>query len=499
MNVTINSQVQSPFVRTLEAVPTLSGSFTHHIPDNTPPVSMTRIVQAAVDTSSIEAAGEKVFNIPQYGYLHKVVARVRGTMTAVVPTALAANAQVFPHFFDDGAYGLIDEVSLNTRNRPIERMYGRQMYADAVSGDAGQTARKLDMASFHITSYDATPAGTGPVANKRRRLGQRLGFQEQLLEYGTAGLDAEIASGPTVSASLLSAVIDSYVEIPFSSTQTLASNFNTRFVEPITVNLKTLATSLMYNTDNSLKSGPATDGAPQGVFTVELLCYFLNYHDLTESDIRDNNFKPDAPAVVFGSDVRQEPTTPIPVKLAVTSATNESTYTVDVRSNNICKELLVLASPQSGATQEVDYGFNNLSLRNRFQFLKNLRFTGSGQELYNSSGYEALMVDRFDHALSTWSNLRSDGFSVGGSNGQAGTTGGEVYTSALPVYKIQFGLSSDPTYNSGCIGLQTVSNPQVEVVVQGETAASDLFVYVKHHALVQIDSGTGAISRSIDA
>ena len=44
MDIVINSNVQSPLVRTLSATQGKSASFTHHIKDNVPPVSFTKIV-----------------------------------------------------------------------------------------------------------------------------------------------------------------------------------------------------------------------------------------------------------------------------------------------------------------------------------------------------------------------------------------------------------------------------------------------------------------------
>jgi hypothetical protein len=47
MDVTINSQIQSPLVRALARTKGKSQSFTHNISDNVPPVSLTKIQLSA--------------------------------------------------------------------------------------------------------------------------------------------------------------------------------------------------------------------------------------------------------------------------------------------------------------------------------------------------------------------------------------------------------------------------------------------------------------------
>jgi hypothetical protein len=61
---------------------------------------------------------------------------------------------------------------------------------------------------------------------------------------------------------------------------------------------------------------------------------------------------------------------------------------------------------------------------------------------------------------------------------------------------INFSLNpSDELSNSGCLALQTVNNPTLELTF---SEACRVYVYVHHYCLIQIDSNTGTITRSLD-
>lgn len=498
MNVAINSQVQSPFVRTLEAVPTKGGSFTHHIPDNVPPVSISKVKVDPVSNETASGAAETLtFNIPQYGYLSKCVVKIKAK--CVVSGTGAISTSLCPVIAGDGVLSAVASASLNTRNRPVEKRYGPQMFADILTGDESERKRKLEMLEWHYDEVTATNNGSA-IGTIQTLPGRRVNSETDADStagntgaFGTMfpGLTRVVLDAQTANETVLTGTYDSYLELPFSSFETLASNYNTRFVEPMSVKLE--LRDLSASTASSFRVRDATLTTATSVSTtwtiedVSLYCHFLNYHDLTEQDIRDANFKPDAPAVVFSTDVREETCKSV----AATDGSNTTTDTVDVRSNNIAKEIMVLYTPtthQIGtALAQVNGGYSRYS---QFLCADLVKFTGSGQTLYEGTSVENILIDRYDHPLSTWSNKLYNAY---GSNDDRGLDG---------VHLIQFGLTQNPTYNSGCLGLQTVSNPQV-LVTRNKIALSspigELRVYVKHHSLVQIDSGTGAVTRSIDS
>lgn len=72
MDVVINSQIQSPLVRTLARTKGKSQSFTHSIADNVPPCSFSKIQIGAQNATETQYGRNYKLKIPQYGYLRDV-------------------------------------------------------------------------------------------------------------------------------------------------------------------------------------------------------------------------------------------------------------------------------------------------------------------------------------------------------------------------------------------------------------------------------------------
>jgi hypothetical protein len=73
MDVVINSQIQSPLVRTLARTKGKSQSFTHNIADNVAPCSFSKIQLAAQNQGETQYGRNYKIKIPQYGYLRDVI------------------------------------------------------------------------------------------------------------------------------------------------------------------------------------------------------------------------------------------------------------------------------------------------------------------------------------------------------------------------------------------------------------------------------------------
>lgn len=73
MDVVINSQIQSPLVRTLARTKGKSQSFTHNIADNVAPCSFSKIQLSAQNQGESQYGRNYKIKIPQYGYLRDVI------------------------------------------------------------------------------------------------------------------------------------------------------------------------------------------------------------------------------------------------------------------------------------------------------------------------------------------------------------------------------------------------------------------------------------------
>jgi len=88
MDIVINSNVQSPLVRTLSATQGKSASFTHHIKDNVPPVSFSKIALTPDGGASGTYGRNYKFKIPQYGYLRSFILKFSGAELGLGTTVI---------------------------------------------------------------------------------------------------------------------------------------------------------------------------------------------------------------------------------------------------------------------------------------------------------------------------------------------------------------------------------------------------------------------------
>lgn len=89
MDIVINSNVQSPLVRTLSATQGKSASFTHHIKDNVPPVSFTKIVLTPDGGATGTYNRNYKFKIPQYGYLRNFILKFSASENGIGTSIMA--------------------------------------------------------------------------------------------------------------------------------------------------------------------------------------------------------------------------------------------------------------------------------------------------------------------------------------------------------------------------------------------------------------------------
>lgn len=92
MDVVINSQIQSPLVRTLATTKGKAQSFTHNIADNVPPCSFSKIVLSAQQQGETQYGRNYKIKVPQYGYLRDVILKFT-TEEAPIPAEVVAVTQ----------------------------------------------------------------------------------------------------------------------------------------------------------------------------------------------------------------------------------------------------------------------------------------------------------------------------------------------------------------------------------------------------------------------
>ena len=93
MDVIVNSNIQSPLVRTLARTKSKSESFTNHIKDNVPPVSFSKLVLDAEGGSTGGYGRNYKFKIPQYGYWRNSTLRFQSN-DLPIPADLIKELQV---------------------------------------------------------------------------------------------------------------------------------------------------------------------------------------------------------------------------------------------------------------------------------------------------------------------------------------------------------------------------------------------------------------------
>ena len=86
MDVVINSNIQSPLVRTLARTKGQSQSFTQHLKDNVPPVSFSKIELQPEGGSTVNYGQTYKFKLPQYGYLRNFVLKFSNTELPIPTT-----------------------------------------------------------------------------------------------------------------------------------------------------------------------------------------------------------------------------------------------------------------------------------------------------------------------------------------------------------------------------------------------------------------------------
>jgi hypothetical protein len=454
-------------------------------------------------------------------------------------------------------------VTLSTHNRVIQTIYPMETLARIYRMPIDQKRRYLAMIRPHIT---ASPSSVGQNA---------LNFTSS----ANAGrISGTVTNGvsylrPTAAAFGTYRTFDCYFPCLFSFFEDPSMNLDTRFVENLEIDCLLNAASNIYapedlganvanagvqaldvNSDNlganltgmrknSRWTLTAFDGWHTSEFrqrapvintsnvTVTALCYYHNFHDSTSQAIRDSNFKPNVPANVLGYNTYAEN----PVLVTANTIVQGGSVSINLSCNNLTQEITFLVR-----RRQKNIASNVIQTHQAFEDysttlpIKNITLTGSGQQLYSGTGAECLIMDQWDYPLSSVET----GSATTNDSGLYADNHVSAYAQSKPTcdgffaYRIPFSFSSDRTYNSGSIALQTINNPVLTItffdihgwVLNDENLAAKLpsvfnldenygvnsnkqtvfdndfqiEIYENYWQLIRIDSNTGAVTKSLD-
>lgn len=586
MDPWVNSLVQSPLVRSLNTVPSRMSSFAHGVKDNVPPFSRNRVVidppqnsvverydmgsTTVTNTTPVTSNTSVRYDIPMYGLLDQAYILVR-----VIGQTSASNLDYYPinqprpegnpdaiDMYLSGTAGstgnsaergklieqmlsqparstslnfadVIDSVELRGNTKPIETLYAasiasevqkmpvshREFYYNSLTGYAAGTSKWSHhwdpLAGTYVTRNVCASDGSNEAI-------LRLQFNEH----------EKVHSLPFV---------DFLIPLPFSTLHQLKDNYQTRFVEPLHINVNLKPMPHVHSSINTLDATKSTG------YRMSLVCNFHNFHDVIENSVRDQNYKRGFPASVYGYNFNRSysklgAATTDTVSLALTgkelidecivmikrkqpvagiTAYNAMSYSVPVVTDTLNQvTALVTKAPVPLANQQIPSFF--------------FRLTGSGREIWSGwdfelhgpAGHDFELADghRYgedltiphvtaDEAVHRGRSSHTNGleYTISGGNLQNITHKDMYFTGSVrkgfshAMFPIKFGIQSNQNFYTGGLALQTISNPTLQITAysNGALVTSDFWskydaeLVLRHSQMIRIDSDTGIITTTL--
>lgn len=424
-----------------------------------------------------------------------------------------------------------EHITLTTHNRPIQTIYPMESLARIYRMPWDLKKRYLAMIRPHIT---ASPGSTAKTRD-------------------------------AVSSYQTDRSWTCYFPCFFAFFEDTSMNLDTRFVENLEVDVKIRTETDIYHFENlgtgvditSVQSDDqaygvvpldhssaalfntseyigkdAEDRKLPTTFTMEAIAYYHNFHDTTSQAIRDANYKPNVPANLLTYNTYAEN----PVYLSASTVLAGGSVNVSLSCNNLAFGVTIIVRRR---LQPQIFGFAHpFTDVSQTLPIKQLTLTGSGQQLYKATGAEALLVDSWDHPLSSMKSGHGLTNTTGlyADNHQAMYVQSKDKSETFFAYHIPFGFSQDMTYNSGSLALQTINNPVLTIemyplegwVLNDENMAQylspfcnrgtffnerseegpslvtvadnefEVAVFENFWQMTRIDSNTGSITKSLD-
>jgi len=453
MDATIQSLVQSPFIRTMSAIPSKSELLVHGVADHMPPLS--RQFVRLFPFSNPGIAGKWRFDLPKLGYINRMELVVRPVKavfdTITVNTLLGGINQNYAM-----PYNLFREavtsVELYSKQRFIEQLLPEGIMEE------NRPHMHADEFSYIKTTLDVDPSD--------------VSFNNVNLPfpYTAWGRHHIYHLDPNDSKCNN---LQFHIPLPFASLSSLKKNFQSNFVENLSVFVTTKHWGLSVMSH----------------YEMCLEVVYHNFHPNVETVLRNANYKQGIPATLpWHEYVRFD-------RVSRGSGAVDRII-VDLSSDAIISKLLVTPVRRSKVhTQGV---VDTIVLRQNpyvvVSSLSEVLFEGSWQQC----------VDRDDVVLdeAEWRSLPYH---------QA--------PDCMPYIPINLGLKRDVERWTGGLALSSLVNPTLtiyanESVYRGASSGLDTEVFPgdsaefgpltfdvigKRHFLLRIDSDTGVISRSIES
>lgn len=447
------------------------------------------------------------------------------------------------YYYPGLAANVAERIQLSTHNRPIQTIFPQETLARIQMLEPAERARYMKMMQARVSQTGKPGSVPGekcmylPLflsSTENPSLNFDTRFVEQLdIDVITNALDkifvsSDVSSGSPTTPSTLKAWIDTIRSTIFNfdwaNTVGGTTTYGPQAARPAAGSFAAYSTHASVELRKDLSKNSAIDGyptsygayqaltvrsyvlalrnfmsVPDNFIKVEALTYFHNFHDATAQAIRDSNFKPGVPASLLSYNTYMETVRPITLK----ELQNTTQLQVLLTTNNLL----------NGTTFFVRRRYTNVNLANKRDHLmqtlpiKSATLTASGQQLYTANLDEAQLTDVFHYPLASGAIGRKYNRTNIAQALNDPLTGESFY-----VYHIPYAFSSDLTYNSGSVAMQTLNNPVLSVTVDVGTGASrpfnvtgsdnvpewELVVFHTYWQLIRIDSNTGAITRSLD-
>lgn len=384
-----------------------------------------------------------------------------------------------------------ERIELSTHNRPIQTIYPLETLARIHRMTSDKKERYLGMLRPVIIDSPSNAPNSGGNG------------------YGRGPVDSHSTDR----------VWQCYFPLFFAFFEDTNKNLDTRFVESLEIDVKVRKDSDIYwvgdlgdrasELDGSAKTsytgadkllrkpGSALDTirhrrlarVVSTQLTVQLINYYHNFHDSTSQAIRDANFKPNVPLNMLTYNTYAEN----PVSLTANTLRNGGTININLTCNNLIQGITFMIRRRAYlATGDKKYNATAFQDLVTTLPIKSVTLSGSGQQLYQATGHECLMIDQWDYGLASMNR------------GYNYTNTSAIYADSMPsstvhnkerkdhffAYYIPFSFSSDMVYNSGSVAMQTINNPTLSVeffALDGWVIQDDSLAYQRSQFFNQVE------------